>query len=430
MPVGVDQRAGFRDTMTSESDSTSGRRPPTIDLTATEVEQPKAPQGPAPAEAAAKQAAKAATPNQQASAESAAVQEAPNPKPAAKSEGRLLTHAISAVIGAIAATAVLIGLWLTGFTLARDVVTQATAPASDAAANSFNADISARLDKIEHAIQASRPETATVPPALGNRLTAVELQAKMLGDSVAALNRRAGDIAATAQTAQKQAASAGSTADTAKNARQTGVQRADLDAVGSRIMALESAVKALSDAVAHPTTGADQTARLTVAAQTLRAAVERGAPYQAELKAVQSLGADRSATAPLEAFAASGIPRAEILAHELATLVPALQQAANAASGDKTFLSKLEANAQKLVRITPADAPPGNDTSSVITRIDVDAHRADIAAALTDIAALPDIAKPLAAGWVKKAQIRDTAIAASRKIAADALAALSKPAAQ
>ncbi len=209
--------------MTSESDSASGRRPPTIELTATEVEPPKAPQ-----------TAKADTPNRQKSAESAATQEAPNPKPAAKFEGRLLAHGISAAIGAIAATAVLVGLWLTGFMLARDVVTEAAAP--DLRANSFNAAISARLDKIEHAIQAPiqapHPETATVPPALGNRLTAVELQAKMLGDTLAALNRRADDIAAAAQTAQKQAASASTTADTAKNAGQTGVQRADLDARG------------------------------------------------------------------------------------------------------------------------------------------------------------------------------------------------------
>ena len=407
--------------MTSESDSASGRRPPTIELTATEVAQTKAPQ-----------TAKADTPNQQASAESAATQDALNPKPAAKSEGRLLAHAISAMIGAIAATAVLVGLWLTGFMLARDVVTEATAP--DLRANRFNADISARLDKIERAvqapIQAPHPETATVPPALGNRLTAVELQAKMLGDTLAALNRRADDIAATAETAEKQAASASTMADAAKNAGQTGVQRTDLDAVASRIMALESAVKGLSDAVAHPTTGTDQAVSLTVATEALRAAVEHGAPYQAELKAVQSLGADQSATAPLEPFATSGVPRAGVLAHELATLVPALQQAADASSGDKTFLSKLEANAKQLVRITPVDAPPGNDPSSVITRIDIDADRADIAAALTDIAALPEAAKPLAADWVKKAQARNDAIAASGKIAADALAALSKPAAQ
>ena len=190
-------------------------------------------------------------------------------------------------------------------------------------------------------------------------------------------------------------------------------------------------MKALSDNAAHPAAGADdQAARLTIAAEALRAAVERGAPYQAELTAVQALGADQNATAPLEPFAASGVPSAAALAHELAALMPALQRAADTAPGETGFLGRLETNAQRLVRITPVDAPAGNDPSAVIARITLDAARADIAAALTDIAALPDAAKPLAADWVKKAQARNAAIAASRQIAADALAALSKPAAQ
>jgi hypothetical protein len=66
----------------------------------------------------------------------------------------------------------------------------------------------------------------------------------------------------------------------------------------------------------------------------------------------------------------------------------------------------------------------------VVARINAEAARADIAAALTDIAKLPDPAKSLTAAWVQKAQVRDSAIAAARHIAADALAALSKPSPQ
>ncbi|MGB6446559.1 MAG: hypothetical protein WBF47_15460, partial [Xanthobacteraceae bacterium] len=114
----------------------------------------------------------------------------------------------------------------------------------------------------------------------------------------------------------------------------------------------------------------------------------------------------------------------------LALLVPTLQQATDTSSGDTTFLSKLEANAQRLVRVTPVDAPPGDDVTSVIARINIDALRGNIAGALSEIASLPDNAKALAAGWVKKAQAREAAIAASRHIAANAVAALGKPAAQ
>ena len=214
-------------------------------------------------------------------------------------------------------------------------------------------------------------------------------------------------------------------------ASQASGQKSDLDALAGRIAALESAVKALSENAAHPAEGAnDQAARLTIAAEALRAAVERGAPYQAELAAVQSLGVAHDVTAPLEPFAATGVPTPAALAHELAALTPDLRRAAETSSGGSTFLERLEANAQHLVSITPVDAPAGNEPSAVIARIEGDAEHADIAAALTDIAALPEAAKPLAADWVEKAKARDAAIAAARQISAGALAALSKPASQ
>ena len=129
---------------------------------------------------------------------------------------------------------------------------------------------------------------------------------------------------------------------------------------------------------------------MTVAAEALRAAVERGAPYQAELNAVQSLGADQSAIAPLEPFAASGVPSASALGHELANLVPALERAADTATaGETSFLGRLEAHAQKLVRVTPVDAPAGHDPAAVVMRLTIDAARGDIAAAQNDIVDLP-----------------------------------------
>jgi len=392
--------------MTSEPDSKPGRRPPTIELTATEVDKPASPMG-----------AGATEPPRTGEAE-------PTAKRAnGAAGGRLKSHVISACIGAIATAAIVGGLWLAGFAPLR----QAAAPLDAAAPQSGNADdISARLDKIEGAIKAQLPG-----PASGNRLAAEEAQTKSLGDSLAALSRRVDDVAGTAQTARVEADAASAAADTVKGAAPSAVQRSDIDALTSRIASLESAVKALSDNAVRPASSADdRAARFAIAAEALRAAVERGVSYQAELAAAKSLGADQNATAPLDPFAAPGLPSATALAQELAKLTPAMQRAADAAPDETNFLGRLEANAQKLVRITPLDAPAGNDPSAVIARIRLDAGRADIAAALTAIAALPDAAKSLGADWVKKAEARDIAVAAGRQIAADALAALGKPASQ
>ena len=121
------------------------------------------------------------------------------------------------------------------------------------------------------------------------------------------------------------------------------------------------------------------------------------------------------------------------LGRELGALTPALYRATEAEPSNDSFLARLESHAQRLVRITPigtAAAPAGDDPASVIARINAAAARGDSAAALADIAKLPDVARALADGWVKKAQAREAAIAASRRIAADALAALSKPVSQ
>jgi hypothetical protein len=399
--------------MTSEPDSDPGRRPPTIELTATEVENPASAPDTAATDPAGDRAAEGRPSENRAGARSA---------------GRLGSHVVSAVIAALTTAVILAGLWLAGFVPSQESTAPAvtTAPPSTTDADNRINGISARLDRIEKTISAPRSE-----PALDNRLAATEAEIKSLGDLLATQNRRLDDIATTAQSAAKSADASSAAADAAKNAAQGGIQRSDIDALTAKIASLESAMKALSDTAARRASSADDNAaRLTIAAEALRAAVERRASYQAELLAVQSLGADAGATAPLEPFAASGIPSAAALAHELATLTPDLERVADVAPGDATFLKRLETNAEKLVRITPVDAPAGNDPATVIVRINVDAARGDIAGALADLDALPESTKPITADWVKKAQAREAAIAASRRIAADALAALAKPGVQ
>jgi hypothetical protein len=401
----------------SEPDSTPRRRPPTIDLTATEVDAEKPAAAP---EAGTSEPAKA-------DARSDTGQQTDKPAPG-RPRSSVKTAVAGILAGAIAVVAIGAGLWFGGYVPPGLLPVSPTAQPTNSASI---AEISARLNKIEGTIATQQQQPVPPPqpdPALISRLAAAEAATKPLSDSLAALTRRVDDVAAAAQTALAQAKTASTAADAAKSAAQAGVARGDLDALAGRIAALESAVKVVSDDLKHETaTADDRAARLTVAAEALRATVERGAPYPAELAAAKSLGADPSATAPLEPFAAAGVPAAAALARELAGLIPALRQAADPASSDSSFLSRLESNAQRLVRITPVDAPPGDDPASVVTRIGVDAAHADIAAALADIAKLPDAAKPLAAAWVEKAQARNAALAASRKLAADALAALSKP---
>jgi hypothetical protein len=406
----------------SEADSAPRRRPPTIDLTAKEVETEMPDATAAP---------------QTDAAHAAASGDVPGGHPHVSR--RATPYAVGGVIGALAAAAVIAGLWIMGFVPVNQTVAPQNAaatsgpqaPTAPGAKTADNDEISARLDKIQQALQARRPDAA-----LEGRLAAAEAQTKALGDSLAALTRRVDDIAAASQTALAQGKSATVAAEAAKNAAQAGVQRADLDPLANRIAALESAVKALAADVSQRTSSSnadDRATRLTVAAEALRAAVERGAPYQAELGAVTALGAEESAVAALGPFAAQGVPSAAQLSRELAALAPALYRASEPQPSGNSFLARLESHAERLVRITPAgtSAPPaGDDAASVIARINATAARGDVAAALAEIAKLPEAPRALLDAWVKKAQAREAAIAASQRIAAAALAALGKPGSQ
>ncbi len=405
----------------SEADSTSSRRPPTIDLTAKEVETEQ------PDSATADGAAKGREPGEG----------------GRKFVDRAKPYAAGAVVGAVAAAAIVAGFWIAGFVPAHETAAPSPTAAATGAPNTVAApsaqgaksadigEISSRLDKIQQSLLASRPDDA-----LATRMAAAEAQTKALGDSLAGLTRRVDDIAAAAQSALTQAKDAAAAAEAANGAAQAGVQRSDLVALTNRIAMLEGAVKSLSADVTQRTSSSnsdDRVTRATVAAEALRAAVERGAPYQAELAAVQSLGADQNATAALASFAAAGVPSVAALGGELAALTPALYRASESEPNKSSILERLEAHAQNLIRITPLESPAspvGNDPSSVIARINAAAARGDIAAALPDIARLPDGARSLADGWVKKAEGREAAVAASRRIAAAALDALGRPVSQ
>ena len=102
-----------------------------------------------------------------------------------------------------------------------------------------------------------------------------------------------------------------------------------------------------------------------------------------------------------------------------------MQRAAGTAPRDGGFLDRLQANAEKLVRIRPIErSRPAMTPSRSLSRIEVKAAHADIAGALAELAKLPPAVRAPALAWIAKAEARSKAVDASRRLAADALAAL------
>lgn len=306
--------------------------------------------------------------------------------------------------GAALIALALFGLWLADFVPVRHA-----GPPDAASFAAFNE----RLAKIESAI-------AKLPPndlGVSERLSAVDNAIKSLGIALTALTKRNDEATARAEAADRAATELRDSVQGLARSTSTALSPADIEAVQKRLAALEQAVK---------NAAGDKAARLALTAAALRDAVARGGSFAAELEEARSLGADEKYLAPLAPFAANGVPTAAALAQELHTLIPTLVKSADARAPSGNFLDRLHANASKLVRIRPADAPAGDDTSAVLARIEVEAARADIDGALADLGKLDAATQASARDWVAKARARQAAIAAARQFAADATRGLGK----
>ena len=377
------------------------RAAPTIELTATETPPPEA-----------------GSPTQ---AEPPPAAQEP---PAAGGPASLATLA-AGVAGAAAVTLVLFVLWLTGLLPVRYVATTDTSAQVPADTKAIDA-LTQRVSKIEGTISKLPASDAGV----AERLAAADNALKSLGIALTALNRRSDDNAAAVSQARERADAAAqavadlraSVQEVAKNSS-AGISPAALDDLQKRIAVLEQSAKAARDDIAKASS-ADIAARLALSAAVLRDAVANGAPFAAELAQAKSLGADDKTLAPLVPFATTGVPTAPALAQELRALLPAMLKISGAQAPQGGFLDRLQANAGRLVRVRPVDAPPGDDPSAVLARLEIDAAKADIAAALADLSKFADTTRAPAQAWIAQAQARQAALAATRQYAADTARAL------
>lgn len=263
-----------------------------------------------------------------------------------------------------------------------------------------------------------------------DRVATAENTMKSLGVALTALNRRTDGLVADTTQARAQAEAAVKAVTELRSSVQiattasAGLSSADLDALQKRIADLEQSAKTARDDIAK-TGAADTASRLALSAAALRDAVFGGAPYAALLAQVKSFGADEKLLALLAPFAASGVPSPQALAQELRGVLPAMIKVSGAqATPESGFMERLQANAGKLVRIAPVDAPAGADASAVLARIEIATAKADVAAALTELGKLPEATRAPAQAWIAKMQARTAAGTAARTLVADTSRAL------
>jgi hypothetical protein len=285
-------------------------------------------------------------------------------------------------------------------------------------------DLTARLAGLESRI--SRP--AAPDPAAAARTETLEKSLAALRGELATI-RAQGEKLASAISEVKSAS------------RAEGAPAPDLSAIDERIAKIENAVRAQAAEIAQQASkiaeakaadarpADDLPLRRVVAAALLDVLVRIGDPYQAALASAKALSPNADALKPLDQFAATGVPNTAKLSGELLTLVPKLSPAPSpdTATTGSSIVERLQAGAAKLVKIERTDTS-GSDRGAVVARMTAAALRNDSNEARRELKTLAPADRAAAQAWLDKADARDAALAASRQLAADAMAALAKPA--
>jgi hypothetical protein len=277
--------------------------------------------------------------------------------------------------------------------------------------------LAARIASVES--KAAGPAAAgpaASDPALSAHVDALEKSVATLRDELAAASARSQQLS--------------SALEAVKSAPREPPPPPDLSAINQRLAQIEAAAKTLSAEAAQRNAAPkdDVPLRRVVAASLLDVSVRAGEPYAAALAAAKPLAANADALTPLDGFAGTGVPSANALNRELLALLPKLSPAQETSTTGSGIVDRLQAGAARLVRIERTDAIAGNDRGAIVARVTAAALRNDIAEARRELKTLAPADRAAAQSWIDKADARDAALAASRQFAAEAMAALSKPA--
>jgi len=403
----VDDRP--EDTGSRPGEGRPKREPPTIDLAATDVSSETKRADGASSEAPSE-------PSPEPTSETFAAPEVPSASPVDTPPSRPVSPWIVAPVSGAAAAALVIGVgWMLGW----PAIQPASAPPAP--------QLSAAVDSLTARVAGLEPKVGKPDPAAAARTEALE-------KTVAALRT---ELAATRAQGEKLA----SDINDAKSApRGDGAAAPDLSGIDARIAKIESQMRTqgaeiaqqgskLADAKADAKPADDMPLRRLVSAALLDVLVRVGDPYPAALAATKALTPNPDVLKPLDQFAENGVPNAGKLSRELLALVPKLSPAAqpNEATTGTGIVERLQAGAAKLVKIERTDTA-GNDRGAVVSRITAAALRNDFNEARRELKTLEPADRAAAQSWLERADARDAALAASRQFAADAMAALAKPA--
>ena len=189
-----------------------------------------------------------------------------------------------------------------------------------------------------------------------------------------------------------------------------------------------AAPKSETRVAAEKPAAADNATTIAIIAEVAEERLRSGAAFGPELAALQRLGVDAAALAPLEAVV-NGAPTNSALAASFNAVAPHVL-AATSQPDTGSVTDRFLAHLHNLVKVRELNETAGDDPQALVSQIEAASRRGDIGAALAAFDKLPEAARKAAGDWPTLARARqaaETALQSIREAAVGRLASGQKP---
>ncbi|MFS8111955.1 hypothetical protein QD460_09565 [Rhizobium jaguaris] len=143
-----------------------------------------------------------------------------------------------------------------------------------------------------------------------------------------------------------------------------------------------------------------------IAAAALKAAIDRGGPFQPELDTFANVAPNDPAVADLKAFAQTGIPSRADLIRRVPDVATAIVGSAQQDDPNQSWSDRLLASAKSLVQVRPVGNVSGDSVAAIAARFEDKVKNGDLPGAVTEWNSLPDAAKSASAAFKQSLEAR------------------------
>jgi hypothetical protein len=202
----------------------------------------------------------------------------------------------------------------------------------------------------------------------------------------------------------------------------------DLAALAARVEKVEGALAAPKSETRVAAEMPDNAATIAIIAEVAEERLRSGVGFASELAALQRMGVEAAALAPLEAVV-NGAPTNSALAASFTAVAPHVL-AATSQPDTGSVTDRFLAHLHSLVKVRELNETAGDDPQALVSQIEAASRRGEIAAAVGAFDKLPEAARKAAGDWPTLARARaaaETALQSIREAAVGRLASGQKP---